>query len=147
MNAAALIAWIVTAGGGFYLLALWLAGGGTAAPAASRFPAPVIFGHVALAAAGLVLWISFVISGIAVLAWTAFGVLVLVGVLGFVMLARWVPAYRGRGAAHAGPGTPAASDLVPAEDRFPVALVAGHGLLAVATVLLALMAALEAGSA
>jgi hypothetical protein len=30
MNIAALIAWIVTAGGGFYLLATWVAEGATA---------------------------------------------------------------------------------------------------------------------
>ena len=50
MNVAALIAWLVTALGGFYLLGTWLARGGVRGP--SRFPAPVIFGHFLLAAAG-----------------------------------------------------------------------------------------------
>lgn len=44
-----------------------------------------------------------------------------------------------------GPGT-AEAPLAPAEKHFPVAVVAGHGLLAVVTVLLVLLAALGVGT-
>jgi hypothetical protein len=56
MAVAALICWIVTAGGGFWMLGAWLSHDGLSQQRAgtSRFPAPVIFGHFALAAAGLV---------------------------------------------------------------------------------------------
>jgi hypothetical protein len=60
MNVAALIAWIVTAAGGFYLLATWIRNGGhrRVAGASSNFPPALIFGHFALAAVGLIVWIS-----------------------------------------------------------------------------------------
>ncbi|HET9974608.1 MAG TPA: hypothetical protein VFQ68_40695 [Streptosporangiaceae bacterium] len=53
MDVAALIAWLVTVRGGFYLLGKWLARGGVRQQhgGPSRFPAPVIFGHFLLAAA------------------------------------------------------------------------------------------------
>jgi hypothetical protein len=142
VNITALIAWIVTAGGGVYLLATWLAHGGTRAPGSSRFPPALIFGHFALAAVGLVVWIVFVIAGGRALAWIAFALLVLIALLGFTMFARWLPGYRGRGSAvTGGPGTTTMSDLEPAERHFPVVLVGGHGVLAVATVILVLLAA------
>lgn len=57
MDVAALILWILTAGGGFVLLAKWISkGGARRGGAGSRFPVPLIFGHFLLAAAGLVLW-------------------------------------------------------------------------------------------
>ena len=50
MDIAALIAWVVTAGGGFVLLGTWIARGGPrqAQAGASRFPPALIFGHFAL---------------------------------------------------------------------------------------------------
>jgi hypothetical protein len=53
MKVAALIFWLITALGGFYLLGTWLSRGGIRQQQArtSRFPAPVIFGHFLLAAA------------------------------------------------------------------------------------------------
>jgi hypothetical protein len=148
MNIAALIAWIVTAGGGFYLLITWARHGGARTPGASRFPPALILGHAALAAAGLVVWLVFLAAGTAALAWIAFGLLVPIAVLGFTMFFRWIPAYRDRPAVrHAGPGTPAATDLAPAERHFPAAVVGLHGLLAVTTVFLVLLAALGASSA
>jgi hypothetical protein len=148
MNIAALIAWIVTAGGGFYLLAAWIRHGGGRTPGASRFPPALILGHAALAAAGLVVWLGFLAAGTAILAWIAFALLVPIALLGFTMFFRWIPAYRDRLSGRpAGPGTPAAADLAPAERHFPGAVVAAHGVLAVTTVLLVLLAALGAGSA
>jgi len=131
MSIAALIAWIVTAGGGFVLLGTWLARGGRRT---SRFSPALIFGHFALAAAGLVVWIVYLVADTAALAWVAFVLLVPVAVLGFAMFARWLPTFRARAAAGAD---------APAERHFPVVVVGAHGVVAVATVVLVLLAALN----
>ena len=160
MNIAALIAWLVTAVGGFYLLGTWLARGGVRQQQTrtSRFPAPVIFGHFLLAAAGLVVWIIYVVVGKTPLAWAAFIILVPIALLGFTMFARWIPVYRGASGgeirAASGPARPVAAggarsatvtaeaEAVPAERHLPVAVVVAHGLLAVITVVLVLLAAI-----
>ncbi|MGP3981016.1 hypothetical protein [Streptomyces sp. KR80] len=140
MDIAALIMWVVTALGGFYMLGIWITHGG-ARGGTSRLPVPVIFGHFALAAVGLVVWIIYVIADETALAWTAFGLLVPVALLGFTMLARWIPVYQGRAT------TPAEGEqAAPAEKHFPVPVVAGHGLSAVTTVVLVLLTALGIGS-
>ena len=60
MEWAALIAWVVTAAGGFVLLTIWLQRGGMrqASAAGSRIREPLILSHFLLAATGLVIWIS-----------------------------------------------------------------------------------------
>ena len=142
MNIAALILWIITAGGGFYLLTTWLRHGGPRRPPAgnSRFPAGLIFGHFALAALGLIVWIIFVAVAQSALAWTAFVLLAVVAVLGFTMLARWIPTYRARRDQAVTAG--GAVGAVPAERHFPVAVVVAHGVLGAATLLLVLLIAL-----
>lgn len=127
MSIVALIAWVVTALGGFVLLATWVRRGG---PKNSRFSPVVIFGHFGLAAAGLVVWIIYLVADVDSLAWVAFVLLVPVALLGFAMLVKWLPAYRAK--------TPDG----PAERHFPVAVVGAHGVLAVTTVVLVLLAAL-----
>lgn len=144
MGLVALIAWVITAGGGFVLLGRWIAGGGTRTPRTSKFPPAVIFGHFALAAIGLVVWIVNLIVDQAALAWVAFVLLVPVALLGFTMFARWLPTYRGRSrVATSGPGT-AAVDLP--ERHLPVPVVAAHGVFAVVTVVTVLLAALGVGA-
>jgi hypothetical protein len=148
VDIAALILWILTAAGGFYLLATWVAKGGPRRqPAgASRFPPGLIFGHFGLAAAGLIVWIIYVAVDKTAIAWVAFAVLAVVALLGFTMFARWVPTYRtyhgGRVRATVASVSEAGG---PAERHFPVPLVAGHGLLAATTLVLALLAALNVG--
>ena len=159
MNIAALIAWLVTAVGGFYLLGTWLARGGVRQQQTrtSRFPAPVIFGHFLLAAAGLVVWIIFVAVGKTPLAWAAFIILLPVALLGFTMFARWINVYReadgGDRRAASATARPVAGDprtatvtaeaeAVPAERHLPAAVVVAHGLLAVTTLVLVLLAAI-----
>lgn len=147
MGIAALIAWVVTALGGFVLLGTWISKGGVRTPRTSKFPPALIFGHFALAALGLVVFIIALIADQTVLDWVAFVLLVPVALLGFVMLARWIPTYRARATtAHAGgPGAAPASDGTPAEQHFPIVVVGAHGLLAVVTVVLVLLTALSAG--
>ncbi len=157
MDIAALILWILTAGGGFYLLVTWLAKGGARAQAGgegSRFPPALIFGHFAVAATGLVLWIIYVVTEADVLVWISFILLVVVALLGFTMFARWLPTYRTHqtsarapaataGTTTAGAGNTAA--VGPAERHFPVAVVAAHGLLGATTLVLVLLTALGVG--
>lgn len=133
MPVAALTTWLLTAVGGFYLLGTWLAKGGPRQQQ-TRFPAPVIFGHFLLAAAGLVVWIIYVITDSEALTWTAFIILLPVALLGFTMLARWIPVYRA-----------AATDPAPAERSFPPIIVAAHGVLAATTLVLVLLTALGIG--
>ena len=141
MTVAALIAWILAAGGGSFLLATWIRNGGQHS-GTSRFPPALIFGHFALAAVGLVLWIIYVATDTSALAWTAFVLLVVVALLGFTMFLRWLPTYRGQTSTEGSTAQP--SDAL-AERHFPVAVVAGHGALAVTTVVLVLLAALGVG--
>lgn len=75
------------------------------------------------------------------------------------MFARWIPTYRaGRahvGGAHASPPTAApapgtstattATAAGPAERHFPLAIVAGHGVLAASTLVLVLLTLLGVG--
>lgn len=146
MAVAALITWILTALGGAYMLFVWISRGGHRPQQGSRFPPALIFGHFGLAAAALVVWIVYVATDNHTLAWIAFVSLLVVAVLGFTMLARWLPTYRGTrvgGATSAVPGTGTPSE--PAERHFPVAAVAGHGVLAALTLVLVLLVALEVG--
>jgi hypothetical protein len=144
MDVAALIAWVITAGGGFILLGTWITRGGPrqAQAGASRFPPALIFGHFALAATGLVIWIIYVLTDTEALAWVALVLLLVVAALGLTMVTRW---RQDRAAVAAGPtGSPTGAEL-PAEQHFPVAVVYLHGLLAVITLVLVLLTALGVG--
>lgn len=145
MGIAALVTWLLTAVGGFYMLGVWIAKGGSRTARTSHFPPAVVFGHFALAAVGLVVWIIYLVTDMDALAWIAFILLIPTAALGFVMLARWIPTYRATTAATAGGPGAAAADQTPAEQNFPVGVVAGHGLLAVVTVVLVLLTALGVG--
>jgi hypothetical protein len=136
MEWAALISWIVTAAGGFVLLAIWVSRGGMQQREGGRIRPALILSHFGLAAIGLVLWIVYLANDSDALAWIAFVLLVIVAALGWTMFAVW---WRRRqlGAA-AG-----AESAEPAEQHFPVPVVAVHGLLAVLTVVLVLLSALE----
>jgi hypothetical protein len=142
MDIAALIVWVITALGGFVLLGTWIQRGGLQQQrsGASRLPAPIVFGHFVLAAAGLVVWIVYVVTDAQALAWVAVVLLVVIALLGFAMFVRWLPVRRGVPAA-GGEG----SAEVPAEKHLPVPVVAAHGVVAVATVLLVLLSALGVG--
>lgn len=148
MDVAALIAWLVTAGGGFVLLGLWVTRGGIRQQQTgeTRLPAPVVFGHVLLAVAGLLVWLGYLLSDESSgLAWTALAVLVPVALLGFTMLLRW---WQGRAPTLAPAGTDAAdatgaTAAEAAERSFPLALIAFHGAAAVTTIVLVLLAAIE----
>ena len=84
------------------------------------------------------LWIIFVATGYDTLAWIAFALLVVVALLGWTMFAIW---WRRRQQG----GAQAVDPAMPPEQHFPVAIVAGHGVLAVTTVVLVFLAAIGVG--
>jgi hypothetical protein len=151
MATVALVAWVVTALGGFVMLGRWVARGGLRQQrtGASRLPAGAVFSHLALAAAGLVLWVLYLLADADVLGWIALALLVPVAALGFAMLARWVQVRRAPQAVRAGgsPGAAAPDGEMPAERHLPVVVVVAHGLLAVVTVVLVLLTMLGFGGA
>ena len=212
MGVAALVAWLVTAGSGAYVLGSWITQGGSlrrrAGSTSTGSPPTVIFGHFGLAVSGLVIWVIYLLTGWAALAWAAVGVLLPVAGLGMATLAVGLPGYRTRAvtghdatavAGHnaaeadgagksgavmfdAGPdGTPVVdtgagggqairigtggaqtisrgkesgqpgiigtrTGTVSVRARLSPLVVAGHGLLAVTTMLLVLLSALSAGA-
>src|SRR4051812_17905320 len=154
MEWAALVTWVITAGFGFYMLTTWVRAGGVrqTAGATSNFQPPVVFGHFLLAAAGLVVWIIYLVVDKDVLAWVAFADLVVVAGIGDLLVLRWLRDRRG-GNAPSGdpasvPGAPTRTHVgtALAEQEIPFAVVATHGVFAVATVVLVLLVALGVGS-
>jgi hypothetical protein len=114
--------------------------------ARSRLPVPIIFTHLGLAATGLSVWVAFLIFNRKSLAWTAVGILIAIAVLGATMFLRWIPVYRGPARAAGLPQASGGLVAVPAEGNFPVVVVTAHGLLAVSTLVLALLTALGNGA-
>ena len=133
MDWAAFVTWVLTAGGGFVLLAIWLKNGGMSQRDRGRIRPALILTHFALAATGLVLWIVYLASDSGTIAWVAFGLLLVVAVIGFAMFGAWLAQRRVR-------------DRAPAEQRFPAAIVGLHGLLAATTLVLVFLAAAGIGS-
>ena len=136
MEWAALITWVATAGLGFFMLAIWLSRGGM--KQSTGIKPFLILSHFGLAATGLVIWIAYLASDNDTLAWIAFVILALVALLGWTMFAVWYQRRQARG-----PVTEVVDLATPAEQHFPVSVIALHGVLAVTTVLLVLLTALE----
>jgi len=140
-KAGALLAWLAAAASGGWVLARWLLAGGRPSRApypstgAAAAPATVILGHVGGGALGLLLWVSFLLSGWAPLAWTAVGLLAPVAGLGMGMLLLGLPS----------PARPAIGRRPGRRARVPALAIAAHGLFAVTALLLTLMAAIGAG--
>jgi hypothetical protein len=162
---AALITWFAAVLAGLYMLTVWLIENDVTArrAAPSHLPVPVIFTHLTLAVSGLALWVAYLILDRQTLAWTAFGLLSLIVLLGLSMFARWIPVYRDPGPAAKRQTVPAGGLFqsvpaknpgqtmeetlaIPAEGNFPVAVVAAHGLLAGSTWVLVLLTAMGVGS-
>ncbi|NDU73484.1 hypothetical protein GWI34_12675 [Actinomadura sp. DSM 109109] len=133
MEYAALGAWIIAAVAGGYLLVVWLLNGGRATKV-TRFPRLVVAGHPLSALAGLAVWIAYVVTKTPVYAWVAFAALLVIILQGLLLFTRWLV---GRGGRHARG----------AEQGFPAAGVAVHGVVAVATFVLVFLTALETGRA
>ena len=140
MPTAALISWIVTAGGGSVLLGAWLVRGGLRQrhTGRTRFSMTVLISHAGLAVIGLVVWILSILTATDGLRWLALALLPIVAAIGVSMFVVWLG---GRGA-HAG-----LHEIdPPAEQHFPVTVVVAHGAFAAFTVGLVALAAFGVGS-
>jgi hypothetical protein len=144
-----LITWFCAMLLGLFMLAVWLIENDVTDQrvAPSRLPVVIIFGHLFLAAAGLTTWVAYLVLDRMMFAWTAIGILAGIAALGATMFLRWIPVYRGP--ATPASGTEPAGEAIagPAEGNFPVLVVGAHGLLAVSTLVLALLTALGVPSA
>lgn len=109
MSVLALLAWIVTALAGLYLLAIWLIeyDPDVQRVAPTRLPIPVVFGHVLFAVGGLGSWVTFLITDKRIFWWTAVGALALVAAQGLTMAVRWLGVYRARPARASASAVPA----------------------------------------
>jgi hypothetical protein len=144
MEWVALVTWVITAGGGFAMLGLWLKHGGMESSDApgDRIRAARIFSHMGLAATGLVLWVIYIASDSEGLAWVAFALLAIVALIGFSMVAIWLRQRSREPVAVTGAAAPGAQ---PAEQQFPPVIVGLHGLLAAITLVLVLLVAAGVG--
>ena len=93
MGIATLASWMLTVGIGAYMLSTWIARGGprVARSRPGGLPPVVVFGHASLAITGLAIWISYLATGLAALAWSAAGLLMPVVGLGAAMVTVWTP--------------------------------------------------------
>jgi hypothetical protein len=141
MRWAALILWLATAGFGLILFAIWFVRGGVAQQGRAglrRIRPQLLFSHAGLAVGGLALWIAYLATDGAALAWAALGALAVVALLGAAMFVVWL-GQRGDVDRLAGDGPS------PAERHFPSFVVTAHGLLAAATIVLVALAAAGVG--
>lgn len=144
MPVAALVTWIITALLGSYMVSTWASSGGLRQQegAATHFRPPFVFGHLGLAVAGLVVWIVYLVNDSEALAWIAFVDLLVVAGIGDTLVYRWFKDRRGESDTAVGAS---AGSATLAEQRIPSAVVIAHGVFAVATLVLVLLAALEVG--
>jgi hypothetical protein len=157
MAIVAFITWLVTAVCGLGLLSIYLIEYDGALPT-SRLPKTAIGGHVLFAVAGLSAWTLFLFTSMRRVAWATVAILVVVAILGFTMLFRWVGTYRTNRAqspvlmpagaqslGFQGVGVQGATMQPPAppERHLPIALITVHGVLAVVTLLLVLLTTLD----
>jgi hypothetical protein len=144
MKWAALILWLLTAGGGFIMLGLWLRHGGMrqTRETGTRIRPPLIFSHFLLAATGLVLWIIYLANGSDALKWIAFALLLVVALLGFTMLAIWMSR---RQAARTTTASASETGRLPAEQHFPISIVTLHGIAAATTLVLVFLTNIGVG--
>jgi hypothetical protein len=90
---AALIAWLLTAGIGGYMLRTWVARDGLRRQRATGVGVPpaVVFGHAGAALVGLTVWISYLSSGWRPLAWIGVVLVCAAISLGICTVTLWTP--------------------------------------------------------
>jgi hypothetical protein len=133
---AALVAWVLTASIGVYMLRTWVVRGGLRRQRATGVGVPpaVVFGHASAALAGLAIWAAFVRTKWDPLAWL--GVAVITGAisLGVCTVTLWTPypVVVPAGSGPSGSGPPPGGEGTPGEatDAFTVTDEMIAGLLA-----------------
>ena len=90
---AALIAWVLTASIGVYMLHTWVARGGLRRQRATGVGVPpaVVFGHASAALTGLAIWISFLKVSWDPLAWLGVALVAAAIALGVCTVTLWTP--------------------------------------------------------
>lgn len=141
LGLSALAAWLLTVGSGAFMLAGWIRGGGLRRRAGRNHLGPVVtLGHFGVAGTGLLVWIAYLATGWAVLAWLAVGVLVAAVGFGMATLTVWSSRARtGPPGPDAGPPGQAPGPRRTPRNDLRVIIPIVHGLTASATVLLALL--------
>jgi manganese efflux pump family protein len=93
MGLAALIAWLLTASIGAYMLRTWVARGGLRRQRATGVGVPpaVVFGHAGVALTGLGVWISYLATGWRSLAWVGVTLVCTAICLGICTVTLWTP--------------------------------------------------------
>jgi manganese efflux pump family protein len=93
LGIAALIAWLLTASIGGYMLRTWIARGGLRRQRASGVGVPpaVVFGHASAALTGLAVWVSYLASGWDPVAWLGVVLIATAITLGICMVTVWTP--------------------------------------------------------
>jgi hypothetical protein len=147
VSLAALAAWLVTALAGSYLLAGWLAGMSERGFRRKLRSLPVtVICHFSLALTGLAIWIAFVASNVAALAWVDFALILPVAGLGMAVLFGWLATLVGDSGPDPSPAADAQAETSGAAtgQRTPALVIVLHGILATTTILLVLLAAIAA---
>jgi hypothetical protein len=168
MATAAMIAWVLTASIGVYMLRTWVTRGGLRRQRATGVGVPpaVVFGHASAALTGLLIWLGFVGTGLDLLAWLGVAVVAGAITLGVCTVTLWTPypvavppapapAAAPKATSAAEPGT--VTDEMIAEllaDPFPASrrprlklaglVPVAHGFAALTTFMLAVLAAISA---
>ena len=171
MAGTALALWFLTILGGSYMMFMAMSPGrGAGSAAHSHWPSWLVFTHGGLAVSGAALWFAFMTYREEWMAWTSFVTLLVIATLGEILFTTWFKDRRAAARAQRGGEVPTVSDKVPrnvppttsgermqqveaevegpvtelAERRIPVLAVYGHGALAVATMVLVLITAIQA---
>jgi hypothetical protein len=103
---ATLACWLAAESLGAYMLSRWIASGGVRPQRGrpGRVSPLVIFGHAGLAFTGFACWVSFLVTGLAALAWLAIGFLAPAIGLGISAVTVWTPYPARHDEAGGGPG-------------------------------------------
>lgn len=134
LSLAALIAWLVTVGLGVSMMARWITRNWRRGPRPRSERGPVLnLTHFGLAVTGLLVWISYLLTGVSGLAWVACGVVLAVASLGMALVFLTVTT------------SASTEDDPPPAGRPPVLVIAAHITAAVVTILLVTLAAAGAG--
>ena len=124
--------------GGLYLLSFVARAGQEWSNArATRLPDPVVMAHAGVGIAVTGLWVVVLVSGMTGLAWVAFAALCVGAALGVTL---WLKTARGAPVRETPGGSPA--DARVAEKQIPGIALVGHGALALALLVSALLVAL-----
>jgi len=93
MAIAAMIAWVLTASIGVYMLRTWVTRGGLRRQRATGVGVPpaVVFGHASTALTGLLIWLGFVDTRLDLLAWLGVAVVAGAIALGVCTVTLWTP--------------------------------------------------------